>query len=51
MEQTWEISNIDGSNKRTVTLAQYRAELEAAKVAAIAIHRANVAAVKASKAN
>ena len=29
MERTWEISNIDGTNKRRVTLAQYRAELEA----------------------
>ena len=29
--QTWEISDIDGSNKRTVTLAQYRAELDARK--------------------
>ena len=24
-ERTWEISDIDGSNKRTVTLVQYRA--------------------------
>ena len=30
MERTWEISDIDGRNKRTVTLAQYRAELDAA---------------------
>jgi hypothetical protein len=30
-ERTWEISDIDGSNKRTVTLAQYRAELDARK--------------------
>lgn len=29
--RNWEISNIDGSNKRAVTLAQYRAEIEAAK--------------------
>jgi len=28
--RTWEISDIDGTNKRTVTLAQYRAELDAA---------------------
>ena len=30
-ERTWEISDIDGRNKRTVTLAQYRAEIETAK--------------------
>lgn len=34
-ERTWEISDIDGSNKRTVTLAQYRAELDAAKAKAL----------------
>ena len=28
--RTWEISDIDGSNKRRVTLAQYRAEVDAA---------------------
>ena len=39
-EKTWEISDIDGSNKRTVTLAQYRAELDAAKAVALAIYRA-----------
>lgn len=26
-ERTWEISDIDGKNKRTVTLAQYLAEV------------------------
>jgi hypothetical protein len=41
MERTWEISDIDGSNKRTVTLAEYRAEIEAAKAKAEAIHEAN----------
>ena len=30
-ERTWKISDIDGTNKRTVTLAQYRAELDARK--------------------
>jgi hypothetical protein len=30
-ERTWEISDIDGGNKRRVTLAQYRAELDARK--------------------
>ena len=39
-EKTWEISDIDGSYKRTVTLAQYRAELDAAKAVALAIYRA-----------
>ena len=33
-EQTYEISDIDGKNKRRVTLAQYRAELDARKAAA-----------------
>ena len=37
-ERTWEISDIDGSNKRRVTLAQYRAELDAAKNRALAIY-------------
>ncbi len=41
-ERTWEISDLDGSNKRTVTLAQYRTELDAAKLKALAIHAANV---------
>ena len=43
-EKTWEISDIDGSNKRTVTLAQYRAELDAAKAVALAIYRAKALA-------
>ncbi len=34
--RTWQISDIDGSNVRTVTLAQYRAELDAAKVRSMA---------------
>ena len=29
IERTWEISDIDGTNKRTITLAQFRAELNA----------------------
>ena len=36
-ECTWEISDIDGKNKRTVTLAQYRAEIEARKAMAAPI--------------
>lgn len=48
-ERTWEISDIDGSNKRTVTLAQYRAELDAAKIKAMAIHEANCRLVANSK--
>ena len=43
--ETWEISDIDGSNKRTVTLAQYRAELEAAKAKAIANYQASMCKV------
>ena len=48
-DRTWTISDIDGRNTRTVTLAQYRAEIEAAKVRALAIHRANVAIVAKSR--
>ena len=33
-ERTWEISDIDGKNKRTVTLAQFRAEIDARKAMA-----------------
>lgn len=44
-ERTYEISDIDGSNKRTVTLAQYRAELDAAKAKALAIYRQSVKTV------
>jgi hypothetical protein len=33
-KRTWQISDIDGSNKRTVTLEQYRAEVDASKRAA-----------------
>lgn len=39
-ERTWEISDIDGRNKRTVTLAQYRAELVARKPYTAAIMQA-----------
>lgn len=39
-ERTWEISDIDGSNRRTVTLAQFRAEVDAAKAKAEAIFTA-----------
>jgi hypothetical protein len=35
-ERTWEIT---GSNRRTVTLAQYRAEINAAKIKALAIFK------------
>lgn len=35
-DRTWEISDLDGSNKRSVTLADFRAEIEAAKAAALA---------------
>ncbi len=43
-ERTWKIRAIDRSNPRTVTLAQYRAEIDTAKVRALAIFRASVAA-------
>ena len=39
-----------GSNAPAESLAQYRAEIEAAKAKAEAIHRANVAAVRQAKA-
>ena len=32
--RTWEITDIDGRNPRTVTLAQYLEEIEAAQIAA-----------------
>lgn len=48
MERTWEIADVDGSNKRRVTLVQYRAEIEAAKVRAMAIYNRNAASVKAA---
>jgi hypothetical protein len=52
-EQTWEISDIDGRNKRTVTIAQYRAELDARKpfTAAImaAIQRGDIKAASAAQ--
>lgn len=37
-EQTWEISDLDGGNRRRVTLAQFRAEVDAAKKRAMAIY-------------
>jgi hypothetical protein len=52
-ERTWEISDLDGSNKRTVTLAQYRAELDARKVytarIAAAVQTGNMKAVIAAQ--
>jgi hypothetical protein len=39
-ERTWEISDIDGSNRRRVTLAQFSAEVDAAKAKAEAIFAA-----------
>lgn len=36
-ELTWEISDIDGKNKRTVTLAQFRAEIDARKAMSVLI--------------
>ena len=34
MEKAWTITDADGSNARQVTLAQFRAEIEAAKKSA-----------------
>lgn len=38
--RTWTISDIDGANKRSVTLAQFRAELDARKAMAAPISAA-----------
>ena len=38
-ERTWQITDIDGKNPRTVTLAQYRAEIDAAKAKAMTAAR------------
>lgn len=46
-ERTWEISDLDGSNKRRVTLAQFLAENEARKREAEAIYAASVRSIKA----
>jgi hypothetical protein len=48
-ERTWEITDSDGSNRRTVTLAQYRAEIEAARTLAIETFRNNAAQIQRSK--
>lgn len=52
-ERTWQISDIDGSNKRTVTLAQYRAELDARKAMAAkvmdAVRRGDMKACEAAQ--
>lgn len=45
IERTWQIADLDGSNRRTVTLAQYRAEVAAASERAKAIFRADVASL------
>lgn len=34
--RTWEISDLDGANKRTVTLAQFKAEVATARAKALA---------------
>jgi len=53
-ERTWEISDIDGRNKRRVTLAQYRAELDARRpytqAISDALRRGDLAAVAAAQA-
>lgn len=46
MTKTWIITDLDGSNRRRVTLAQYRVEVEAAKRRAEAIHAADKASLK-----
>ena len=44
MTRKWEISDLDGSNKRTFTLKQFRAELDAAKKRAMEIFNASIIA-------
>jgi hypothetical protein len=47
-ERTWVISDIDGSNKRRVTLAEFRDEVDAAKAKAEAIFNAAKRSVRAN---
>lgn len=47
LSRTWEISDIDGRDKRTVTLAQYLAEVAAAKARVKPV--ADAAAQKAAR--
>lgn len=53
-ERTWEISDIDGGNKRHVTLAQFRAELAERKRMAApimdALRRGDIEACSAAQA-
>ena len=53
-ERTWEISDIDGRNKRTVTLAQFRAEIDERKAMAApiieAVRRGDLEAATAAQA-
>lgn len=49
-DRTWEISDIDGSNKRRVTLAQFLAENAIKAAAAKAIFAAAVKSVREEKA-
>lgn len=53
-ERTWQIADIDGRNKRTVTLAQYRSELDARKAMAAkvmdAVRRGDLAGCEAAQA-
>lgn len=52
--RTWEITDLDGSNRRTVTLAQYRAEIDRALALAAPIaaawKRGDMAGVKTAQA-
>lgn len=43
MERTWEISDLDGSNKRIVTLAQYLGGIKEASTLAALRHQMSVA--------
>ncbi len=45
MTRTWTIRDIDGSNERQVTLAQFRAEVDAAKAKAEKIHECQKALI------
>ena len=53
-ERTWQISDSDGKNKRTVTLAQLRTEIDARKTMAApimeAVRRGDLAGATAAQA-
>lgn len=49
MDKTYRITDLDGSNPRNVTVAEYKAMVAEAAAKARAIHAANIAAVRAAR--